>query len=176
MEVKKLSEIPLDKCIYMSIGTHANEPINEIMDRKEKEIEDCDFGLWAYSSPIAEKIDSFCENEDAIYVVMTDTGKPTKGEVVEAKYYKENNNSEKKEIPYKMKVTYSRKSKARALVVEKYFKINDEDNMLIKSDYERREYFNGFELLEKKQESSKRRTCKIVYVAKLKYPFSVYIK
>ena len=139
MEVKKLSEIPLDKCIYMSIGTHANEPINEIMDRKEKEIEDCDFGLWAYSSPIAEKIDSFCENEDAIYVVMTDTGKPTKGEVVEAK-------------------------------------INDEDNMLIKSDYERREYFNGFELLEKKQESSKRRTCKIVYVAKLKYPFSVYIK
>jgi len=176
MEEKNLSEIPLDKCIYMSIGTHANEPINEIMDRKEKEITDCGFSLWAYSSPIAEKITSFCENEDSIFVVMTVTGNPTKGEVVEAKYYKENNKSEKKEIPYKIKVTYSGKSKAQALIVEEYFKINDEDNILIKSDYERKDYFNGVELLEKKQENRKRRTYKIAYVAKLKYPFSACIE
>lgn len=176
MEEKKLSEIPLDKCIYMSIGTHANESINEIIDRKEKEVIEHGLSLWAYSSPIAKKIFSFCESEEFIYVVMTVTGKPTKGEVFKAKYYKENNKNEKKEIPHNMKVMYSGKSKAKALVVEKYFKIKDEDNTLIKSDYERKHYFNGVELLVKKQDNSKRRTYKIAYVAKLKSPFSVDIE
>lgn len=101
---------------------------------------------------------------------------PTKGEVAEAKYYKEYAESEKKEIPCEMKVTYSRKSKARALVVENYFKISGEDNIFIKSDYERMFYFNGVELLERKQRNSKKVTYKIAYVAKLKYPFSVLIE
>lgn len=176
MEEKKLSEIPLDKCIYMSVGTHANETIDEILLRKEKELMEHGLSLWAYSSPIAKKIPLFCKNEESIYVVMTVTGEPTKGKVVEAKFYKENNKSEKKEIPYNMKVTYSGKSKAQALIVEKYFKIDNVDNTLIKSDYERKDYFNGVELLVKKQDNRKRRTCKIACVAKLRYPFSVEIE
>ncbi|MFZ0980715.1 MAG: hypothetical protein WAN23_15040 [Candidatus Acidiferrales bacterium] len=34
--------------IYMKVGTHAQEPLDEIIARKTKEIEDAGFGLWGY--------------------------------------------------------------------------------------------------------------------------------
>jgi hypothetical protein len=34
--------------LYMKIGTHAQEPLEEIIRRKTKEIEDAGFALWGY--------------------------------------------------------------------------------------------------------------------------------
>ena len=34
--------------IYMKVGTHAKEPLEEIIARKRKEIEDEGFGMWGY--------------------------------------------------------------------------------------------------------------------------------
>jgi|SRR6266536_1613539 len=34
--------------VYMKVGTHANEPFEQIFERKRKEIEDEGFALWGY--------------------------------------------------------------------------------------------------------------------------------
>lgn len=39
---------PGDALVYMKVGTHANEPFEEIFQRKRKEIEDEGFALWGY--------------------------------------------------------------------------------------------------------------------------------
>jgi hypothetical protein len=39
---------PGDALVYMKVGTHANEPFEEIFKRKRKEIEDEGFALWGY--------------------------------------------------------------------------------------------------------------------------------
>jgi hypothetical protein len=39
---------PGDALVYMKVGTHANEPFEEILKRKRKEIEDEGFALWGY--------------------------------------------------------------------------------------------------------------------------------
>ena len=75
-----------------------------------------------------------------------------------------------------MRVTFSEKSSAYALVVEEYFEIDLEDNVLIKGNYERKAYFHGVELLEKKQVVENKNLYHVAYVAKLKSPFSVHIE
>ena len=40
--------IPGAGLVYMKVGTHANEPFDEIFERKRKEIEDEGFALWGY--------------------------------------------------------------------------------------------------------------------------------
>lgn len=169
MKTKRLSEFNLDKCIYMAVGIHAEEPIESIIDRKVKETEDYGFSLWAYSNPKAKCVRPFCGDAEYIYVLMCVKGKPTVGSVREATYY------EDKLIPTEMKVTFSGRRDAQALVVEEYYKINESDNCWNKADYVRLEYFNGFELLEK-QESGKTNLYVISYIAKLKAPFSVGIR
>lgn len=34
--------------IFMKVGTHAGEPLSDILKRKRQEIEDAGFGLWGY--------------------------------------------------------------------------------------------------------------------------------
>ncbi len=40
--------VPGTGLVYMKVGTHANEPFEEIFERKRKEIEDAGFALWGY--------------------------------------------------------------------------------------------------------------------------------
>src|SRR5258708_39559717 len=37
-----------DSVLFMKIGIHANEPLEEIISRKKKEIEETGFGMWGY--------------------------------------------------------------------------------------------------------------------------------
>ena len=39
---------PGDALIFMKIGTHAGEPLEEIIDRKRQEISDAGFAMWGY--------------------------------------------------------------------------------------------------------------------------------
>jgi hypothetical protein len=34
--------------LYMKVGTHANEPLDEIIERKQAEIDAAGFALWGY--------------------------------------------------------------------------------------------------------------------------------
>jgi hypothetical protein len=40
--------VPGAGLVYMKVGTHANEPFDQIFERKRKEIEDEGFALWGY--------------------------------------------------------------------------------------------------------------------------------
>ena len=169
----KLSDFNLIKCIYMSAGSHAGETIEQIIERKQKEIEICGWGLWAFSSPIAKNIYEMCKNEEELFAVMPVTGEDTVGNPVTAKFYYTLDSNEKRDISSDMKVTFSG-TQGYALVVEKYFFIDDDDNIFPKSNYERRKYFNGVELLEQANESKKTKTKKkIKIIAKLKKPYIV---
>jgi hypothetical protein len=37
-----------DGILFMKVGTHANEPLEEIIARKEKEIRDAGYAMWGY--------------------------------------------------------------------------------------------------------------------------------
>src|SRR5437899_2719816 len=39
---------PADGVLFMKVGTHARESLEEIIRRKTKEIEDAGFALWGY--------------------------------------------------------------------------------------------------------------------------------
>lgn len=195
MEKKKLSDFDFEKCIYMSVGPHVkvdskeNESFEKIISRKACEL-DCGFSLWADSrSPIIHINDVF-DRDDVIYVLMSETGKSVKSEGTLAKYYIEldGDNREPKAIPEKIKAVYSKKNSKKnnfsyALCVEKYYEIDEQDNIFNKREYNRLKkdgislFFNGFELLEKKPENNNiNKLPKIICnVAKLKYPFCVKI-
>ena len=40
--------VPGDAVLFMKVGTHANEPLDEIIDRKRKEIDEAGFAMWGY--------------------------------------------------------------------------------------------------------------------------------
>lgn len=173
---KKLSEFSLEKCIYMSMGSHGGETVEQIIRRKQKEVWDCGWSLWAFSSPIASKIAAFCEGTQSMYVVMAVTGEAPSGKTVRAvNYHPMDEVYNKCKIPSQMLVTYSGK-KAYALVVDEYYEIEPHDNIFMKSDYERQSYFNGVEILEMKVGEGKRTKGKeIAMVVKLKAPYVVVL-
>lgn len=190
MEKKKLSDLDLKKCIYMSVGPHAkvdsmeNESFEEIISRKACEL-DCGLSLWADSRPPITKINDVFDRDDVVYALMSNTGKPVISEGILAKYYIEfdGDDLEPKAIPKKIEVVYSKnKNVSYALYVEKYYEIDEQDNMFNRGAYNKLKkdgtncYFNGFELLEKKSENNINKGSKIICnVAKLKYPFCVKI-
>lgn len=44
--------------VYMKVGTHAQEPLVEILRRKQKEITDAGFALWGYGGPTCHPINA----------------------------------------------------------------------------------------------------------------------
>lgn len=148
------------------------------MIRKEQEIENCGFSLWAYSSPIANKILPFIGGTEEIYVVMVNSGKEIVGDSKKAdNFYYLNHEFDKHNIPNKIITTYSDKANsAYALFVKEYYKINGDDNIFYKSNYERCSFFNGVELLRKRDIQNNTNAYSVAYVAKLRKPFNVRIE
>lgn len=179
MRKKKLSQLPLEKCIYMSVGPHVGESLTEIMLRKEKEVEKCGWSLWAHAMKIFEKIPEFFATTEEVYVVFSPTGSEIKGAAKEAKYYYIDGENPTGIDP-QMQVTYSSKMRsAYALVIEEYFEIDESDNVFHKGAYRTYEtgaFQRGAYFLEKKETTGNRHDYKIPYVAKLKAPYNVIIK
>lgn len=68
---------PGDGVVFMKVGTHAREPLSEIIARKRKEIEDTGYALWGYGGNTCHPLTSvqpfardFAAREGAIYLVM----------------------------------------------------------------------------------------------------------
>lgn len=63
--------------LYMKVGTHANEPLEEIITRKQAEVEEAGFALWGYGGNTchpATMVQPFARDfelrGDAIHLVM----------------------------------------------------------------------------------------------------------
>src|SRR4051812_9115523 len=61
----------------MKVGTHANEPLSEIISRKRQEIEDAGYALWGYGGNTCHPLTSvqpfardFVRQGGTIYLVM----------------------------------------------------------------------------------------------------------
>ncbi|MEG2482113.1 MAG: hypothetical protein RSA80_01565 [Lachnospiraceae bacterium] len=187
LKEKKLSDFNLNHIIYISVGSHFKETLNEIIDRKNGEIRDFKKSLWAFNSGISKTVFELCNKQygedEYAYCVMINTGKEIKTENgKEAKYY-EGLNGEIIEIPEGMKVTFAQNG-AYALMVEEYYKIIG-DNVLCTKEYDYEnydKYIRGFGLLNKKDSDIKLqkgiKAClpkEVSYIAKLKKPFLVRI-
>jgi hypothetical protein len=74
-----MSEIvrPGTGIVFMKVGTHAREPLREIIARKRKEIDDAGHALWGYGGNTCHPLTSvqpfardFVQREGVIYLVM----------------------------------------------------------------------------------------------------------
>jgi hypothetical protein len=68
---------PGDGIVFMKVGTHAREPLTEIIARKRQEIEDAGYALWGYGGNTCHPLTSvqpfahdFAKREGVIYLVM----------------------------------------------------------------------------------------------------------
>lgn len=84
---------PGNGILFMKIGVHANEPLEEIIERKSREIQDAGYAYWGYGGntchpktvqPFAT--DSVKKNQ-AIYLVMQEMDSHHFGERVRADEY-----------------------------------------------------------------------------------------
>lgn len=186
LEEKKISDFNLNHIIYISIGPHLDENLDSIIYRKNKEIEYFGKSLWAFNSGIANYVYKLCNkqfsDDESIYCVMINSGKPTKSEGKKARYYEESD-GEMIEIPDKMRVTFAQNG-AYALLVDEYYKIIGDNIIYTKEyDYENsKKYVRGFGLLNKKHNDIKLKKPskadlpkEVLYIAKLKKPFLVKI-
>lgn len=186
LEEKKISDFNLNHIIYISIGPHLDENLDSIIYRKNKEIEYFGKSLWALNSGIANYVYKLCNkqfsDDEGIYCVMINSGKPTKSEGKKARYYEESD-GEMIEIPDKMRVTFAQNG-AYALLVDEYYKIIGDNIIYTKEyDYENsKKYVRGFGLLNKKHNDIKLKKPskadlpkEVLYIAKLKKPFLVKI-
>lgn len=187
LEEKQLSDFDLNHIVYISVGPHLNETLNEIIERKGKEVRDCKESLWAFSSGISETVFELCnkyrEKDDYLYCIMIDTGKDTKTKTgKKAKYY-ERLDGEYIKIPKGMEVTFA-KNGDYALLVDQYYKIIG-DNVLYLKEYDYNQqykYIRGFGFLNKVERDidsiKNKKKClpkEVSYIAKLKKPFLVKI-
>jgi hypothetical protein len=68
---------PGDGIVFMKVGTHANEPLSEIIQRKQREIDDAGFALWGYGGNTCHPLTSvqpfahdYTQRQEPIYLVM----------------------------------------------------------------------------------------------------------
>lgn len=185
LEEKKLLDFDLNHIIYMCVGPHLNEPLDQIIERKNDEIKNFKKSLWAFNSGVAETVYKLCNQQfgedETIYCVMIATGKETTKKGKEARYY-DDLNGEIVEIPKGMNVTFAQKGTAYALLVDKYYKIIG-DNIIYTNEYDNElnyKYVRGFGFLNKvdgdtmlKKAKKTSSAKKVSYIAKLKKPFLV---
>jgi hypothetical protein len=77
--VNKTKEIirPGAGIIFMKVGTHAREPLENIIERKQKEIDEAGYALWGYGGNTCHPLTSvqpfardFIKRDGVIYLVM----------------------------------------------------------------------------------------------------------
>jgi hypothetical protein len=68
---------PGARIVYMKVGTHANEPLDQILDRKLKEIDEAGVAFWGYGGSTCHPVTtvqpfarSYAEEGGKIYLCM----------------------------------------------------------------------------------------------------------
>lgn len=173
------------KIIIMKYGVHADEPVDSIIKRKYKEINENGYCFWGYGcvcvllNPI-KQVQPFCKN-DEVYLLLVRTKSDYIDNNIKSKLYSIDG-KEYKPIPSSINVYGSK----YALVFTELKEYNQYINLY---DYEvgigpskGKKLVDYFRLRVDKACAIKSQTQnyeKLVYVdfiAKLKYPYSVFIK
>lgn len=177
MKKKLLSDFTLEYIVYLKVGSHNGETLEDIIKRKCKEVEHCGESLWAFSSGISQTVKSLCEqwqdNHGNVYAVFIDGGEDKGGDGNIMHYYEKN--SQIVSIPENIYVTASNKTDS-ALVIEEYFQI-DGENIIFTNEYDNKNknhYIRGFGFLNKIG-TEKKNAKKVAYIVKLKPPFIVKV-
>lgn len=190
LETRKLSDFQngeLDHIVYMSVGAHTHDDlITDTIPKKTRDLANpkLKFCLWAFSSGIAERVFNLCKQwakNDCIYAVFTtkyngEKNKDTKDDII-ATSFKSYDKNEAEKIPEGMQdVTYSGTNPS-ALYVEELYEIEDDGSVFYTSDYDNGDslkFIRGFGFLNKLKVPKKHRDrYKVLYIAKLKFPFIV---
>lgn len=178
MEKRKLSDFNLDHIIYMSVGEHCNEPLADIMSRKEEEIgNESGMSLWAFQKTLVSKLIPLCnqwqDKNGNICTLFIESGTPTSTSPRTMNYYIIDGKKER--IPEEITVTAT-SSPAYALVVEKYYEISEDDNIINTGEYDFSCRFNYIAFRNKIDvEKPRKNLHKVKYIAKLKAPFIVEV-
>jgi hypothetical protein len=181
---------------YSVIGKHSGETIEEILARKQKEIEVCDFSLWsvhiapksreqAWSLDKSDKVVVYCKKS-------TSAKDPVNGkDICHAKIMTYNNGENKIIIPEGIDTTFTKGKDYQAYVVRKYefleqptdydfgkyeTILNDDDNTIVsfKDRFDCKQFQNTFG----KENPLLNQSCKkkIIVKMELTYPFVVCLE
>lgn len=100
--------------LYMKVGTHAKEPLDEIIARKKEEIEKEGFGMWGYGGNTCHPITMvqpfarmFEERDEVVYLCMEEMDSKHRAEQIRADQYSPDGKNWQ-EIPLGIKVVGSR--------------------------------------------------------------------
>ena len=173
----------MDNIIIMKYGVHAGEKVDDIMSRKIKEIKNNGFCFFGYGGSFihpTNQVQPFCKDKD-VYLLLTRTKSNYTKNTSKSLYYSVDKN-EYLEIPNSINVYGSK----YALVLDELIKYDKDINLC---EYEvgignskgktLSEYFRY--RVDKacavyKGKSSNKKIIHIDYIAKLKYPYSVFVK
>ncbi len=173
----------MKKVIIMKYGVHADENVDNIIKRKQKEIEDNGFCFWGYGGVLlhpVNQVQPFCKDDD-VYLLLTRTKSDFIGNSKRSKSYSINN-KEYKNIPSSINVYGSK----YALVFTQLKEYNKDINLCDykvgignSKDKPLVDYFKfrvDKACATKCDNSLKEKLVHIDYIAKLKYPYSVFVK
>lgn len=177
--------ISLENIIIMKCGTHAGEKINDIFNRKKKEEKDNGFIYWGYGGTLCHplnQVQPFCKNSKKVYLLLTPTNSELNNEPKKSNYFSIDNKIWNN-IDTKINVFGSK----YALVINNLQKCDFYINL---SEYEiaignskgknLAEYLNG--RVDKacaskiNNTNEEIRKIKIVMVAELLNPYSIFVK
>ena len=173
----------MENIILMKYGYHANEEVDAIIKRKEKEIKDVGYCFWGYGGTLLHPLTQtqpFCKNKK-VYLLLTSTPSKFENSAKRANYFSIDKIHYEK-IPKGINVLGSK----HALVFKDLQKVDMEINLC---DYEigigvslgknLGDYFHG--RVDKaiaiyKGKSQKEKKIHIDYIAELISPYAVFIK
>lgn len=181
----------MDYLFYSVIGKHADETVDEIIERKVEEIQKCGFGLWSakIDKKSVEQVWQLNEN-DEVFVLCKVNKKakdPVKTDKITTAKKMFGPNGEMN-IPDGIKTTYTEGKNYQAYVVESYEILDEEIDFdfgpyeTLRADNNTQSFSERFRCLQFQNTFGKincsiEETCKkkIGVIMKLKYPFVVNI-
>lgn len=174
----------LENIIIMKCGTHASEKIEQIYSRKKQEEINIGYFYWGYGGTLCHplnQVQPFCENKEKVYLLLTPTISELNNEPNRSEKYSLDK-IEWKNIDSAINVLGSK----YAIVASKLQKCDFEIDL---SDYEIAignskgkklgDYFKG--RIDKAcaiktfKKDNKIQKVKIVMIAELRYPYSVFV-
>lgn len=175
----------LQNIIIMKCGTHASEKIDDIYNRKKQEEADVGYFYWGYGGTLCHplnQVQPFCKGKEKVYLLLTPTTSELNNVPQRSSYY-----STDKEVWNNINQSINVLGSKYAIVASKLQKCDFEINL---NDYEIAignslgkslgDYLKGRVdkacAIKKTQGNKKEQKIKIVMIAELTYPYSVFVR
>lgn len=175
----------LKNIIIMKCGTHASEKIEDIYNRKKQEEANVGYFYWGYGGTLCHplnQVQPFCENKEKVYLLLTPTTSELNNTPHRSNYY-----SIDKKIWNDIYLPINVLGSKYAIVANKLQKCDLEINL---NNYEIAiensqgknlgDYLKGRVdkacAIKTTKKSNKEQKIKIVMIAELVYPYSIFVR